>query len=228
MIRQITDALFELHDEKYRDFHARLIPNVDKERIIGVRTPDLRKFAKSVYKEEYVNSFLEELPHFYYEENNLHAEILLLRNKNAKDLIGSLEHFLPYVDNWATSDMIVPKVFKKEKDMVYPILLDWLDCNNVYQQRFAIVSLMKFFLDNDIRVEMFDKIAAIRSEEYYIQMAQAWFFSEALVKQYDFTISYIKTNHLEKWTHNKAIQKARESLRLNQEQKKELNQLKIH
>lgn len=223
----ITNQLFALQDLEYKAFHSRLIPNVEPDRIIGVRTPKLRALAKQIYREDYVEEFLDTLPHYYYEENNIHAELLLLRYKDVDELLERLAAFLPYVDNWATCDMIAPKIFKKNQDKVYPILLEWLDSEHTYQQRFAIVALMKYFLDGELREGLLEKIASIRSEEYYIRMAVAWFFSEALAKQYDKTLPFIEGKKLDVWTHNKAIQKARESYRVDAEKKNHINMLKI-
>ena len=223
----IEKKLLELQDLQYREFHAKLMPNVDPDRIIGVRTPQLRKLAKEIAGENYSNDFLEELPHRYYEENNLHAALINLKYKEVKGLIEQVERFLPYVDNWATCDMMSPKGFRKNPELVYEKIKQWLKSKETYTVRFGIVTLLGFYLDELFREEMLGLVAEIKSEEYYINMAIAWYFSIALVKQYETTIPYIQKQRLEKWTHNKAIQKAIESRRVPEERKEYLRTLKV-
>lgn len=226
--KTITDGLFALKDENYRRFHAKLIPDIPIDNIIGVRTPVLRKYAKEVAKLPEANIFLESLPHSYYEENNLHGALLsLLYPKNIIDFMEQLERFLPYVDNWATCDMLSPKIFKKHLPYVYERVQKWLQSDAVYTIRFGIVTLLGFYLDNAFEPEMLQLVANVRSEEYYVNMAVAWYFSMALVKQYDATLPYIQNRVLEPWTHNKSIQKAIESRRIPQETKAYLRGLKI-
>ena len=223
----IEKKLLELQDLQYREFHAKLMPNVDPDRIIGVRTPQLRKLAKEIAGENYSTDFLEELPHRYYEENNLHAALINLKYKEVKELIEQVERFLPYVDNWATCDMMSPKGFRKNPELVYEKIKQWLKSKETYTVRFGIVTLLGFYLDELFREEMLGLVAEIKSEEYYINMAIAWYFSIALVKQYETTIPYIQKQRLEKWTHNKAIQKAIESRRVPEERKEYLRTLKV-
>ena len=225
--KTITDGLFALKDENYRRFHAKLIPDIPIDNIIGVRTPVLRKYAKEVAKlPEAI--FLESLPHSYYEENNLHGALLsLLYPKDIIAFMEQLERFLPYVDNWATCDMLSPKIFKKHLPYVYERVQKWLQSDAVYTIRFGIVTLLGFYLDNAFEPEMLQLVANVRSEEYYVNMAVAWYFSMALVKQYDATLPYIQNRVLEPWTHNKSIQKAIESRRIPQETKAYLRGLKI-
>ena len=226
--KTITDGLFALKDENYRRFHAKLIPDIPIDNIIGVRTPVLRKYAKEVAKLPEANIFLESLPHIYYEENNLHGA--LLSSLYPKDIIAfmeQLERFLPYVDNWATCDMLSPKIFKKHLSYVYERVQKWLQSDAVYTIRFGIVTLLGFYLDDAFEPEMLQLVANVRSEEYYVNMAVAWYFSMALVKQYDATLPYIQNRVLEPWTHNKSIQKAIESRRIPQETKAYLRGLKI-
>ena len=226
--KTITDGLFALKDENYRRFHAKLIPDIPIDNIIGVRTPVLRKYAKEVAKLPETNIFLESLPHIYYEENNLHGALLsLLYPKDIIAFMEQLEHFLPYVDNWATCDMLSPKIFKKHLPYVYERVQKWLQSDAVYTIRFGIVTLLGFYLDNAFEPEMLQLVANVRSEEYYVNMAVAWYFSMALVKQYDATLPYIQNRVLEPWTHNKSIQKAIESRRIPQETKAYLRGLKI-
>ncbi len=226
--KTITDGLFALKDENYRRFHAKLIPDIPIDNIIGVRTPVLRKYAKEVAKLPEANIFLESLPHSYYEENNLHGALLsLLYPKDIIAFMEQLERFLPYVDNWATCDMLSPKIFKKHLPYVYERVQKWLQSDAVYTIRFGIVTLLGFYLDNAFEPEMLQLVANVRSEEYYANMAVAWYFSMALVKQYDATLPYIQNRVLEPWTHNKSIQKAIESRRIPQETKAYLRGLKI-
>ena len=226
--KTITDGLFALKDENYRRFHAKLIPDIPIDNIIGVRTPVLRKYAKEVAKLPEANIFLDSLPHSYYEENNLHGALLsLLYPKDIIAFMEQLERFLPYVDNWATCDMLSPKIFKKHLPYVYERVQKWLQSDAVYTIRFGIVTLLGFYLDNAFEPEMLQLVANVRSEEYYVNMAVAWYFSMALVKQYDATLPYIQNRVLEPWTHNKSIQKAIESRRIPQETKAYLRGLKI-
>ena len=226
--KTITDGLFALKDENYRRFHAKLIPDIPIDNIIGVRTPVLRKYAKKVAKLPEANIFLESLPHSYYEENNLHGALLsLLYPKDIIAFMEQLERFLPYVDNWATCDMLSPKIFKKHLPYVYERVQKWLQSDAVYTIRFGIVTLLGFYLDDAFEPEMLQLVANVRSEEYYVNMAVAWYFSMALVKQYDATLPYIQNRVLEPWTHNKSIQKAIESRRIPQETKAYLRGLKI-
>lgn len=226
--KTITDGLFALKDENYRRFHAKLIPDIPIDNIIGVRTPVLRKYAKEVVKLPEANIFLESLPHSYYEENNLHGALLsLLYPKDIIAFMEQLERFLPYVDNWATCDMLSPKIFKKYLPYVYERVQKWLQSDAVYTIRFGIVTLLGFYLDDAFEPEMLQLVANVRSEEYYVNMAVAWYFSMALVKQYDATLPYIQNRVLEPWTHNKSIQKAIESRRIPQETKAYLRGLKI-
>ena len=226
--KTITDGLFALKDENYRRFHAKLIPDIPIDNIIGVRTPVLRKYAKEVAKLPEANIFLESLPHSYYEENNLHGALLsLLYPKDIIAFMEQLERFFPYVDNWANCDMLSPKIFKKHLPYVYERVQKWLQSDAVYTIRFGIVTLLGFYLDNAFEPEMLQLVANVRSEEYYVNMAVAWYFSMALVKQYDATLPYIQNRVLEPWTHNKSIQKAIESRRIPQETKAYLRGLKI-
>ncbi len=223
----ITKGLFALQDESYRAFQAKLIPEIEYDRIIGVRTSDLRRFAKEIAKQPCVEEFLQELPHTYYEENNLHGALLSLRYKEVEPLLEQLEQFLPYVDNWATCDMLSPKVFKKDLPLVYERVKQWLKSNQTYVVRFGIVTLLGYFLDDAFEPEMLQLVAEVQSEEYYIKMAAAWYFSIALVKQYNTAIPYFTEPVLEPWTHNKAIQKAVESRRIDEETKNYLKSLKV-
>lgn len=226
-MEQIVQELLELQDKEYKAFHAKLIPNIEPERIIGVRTPVLRKYAKEVAKRPEAEAFLGELPHTYYEENNLHGFLLPLLYKDVETLLNQIDAFLPYVDNWATCDMMPAKTFQKNLPLVYERVKKWLNSEYTYEVRFGIVTLLGYFLDDAFEPEMLRLVADIKSEEYYIKMAVAWYFSIALVKQYDSTIPYFRQPCLNLWTHNKAIQKAIESCRIDAETKTYLRSLKI-
>ena len=220
----ITDRLFELQDTGYRDFHSRLISDIPKERIIGVRTPALRKLAKELAGTQEAAAFISQLPHNYYEEDNLHA-FLVCEMKNFDKCMAEVERFLPYINNWATCDGFAPKVFKKHRAEIYEKVKQWLGSDKTYTVRFGIVTLMDY-LKADFDEEMLSLVADIRSEEYYINMAIAWYFSMALVWQYDAALPYLLENRMDKWTHNKSIQKAIESRQIDEETKKYLRTLK--
>lgn len=228
-MEEITKGLFALQDETYRKFHAKLIPEIEFERIIGVRTPALRRYAKEIAQEEYIEEFLEELPHRYYEENNLHGTLLTLRYRELNEFLEKLEIFLPYIDNWATCDLMSPKIFKKDLPRIYEEVKKWLKSSRTYTVRFGVVTLLGFFLDDAFQPEMLRLVADVRSEEYYVRMAVAWYFSIALVKQYETAVSYFTRPQpvLDHWTHNKALQKAVESRRISDETKAYLRTLKV-
>lgn len=222
----ITERLFELRDEEYADFTAKLIPNVPKESILGVRTPALRELAKKVSGTPEAAAFLKELPHRYFEENQLHGFIISFL-KDFDDCLKAVDAFLPYVDNWATCDQTSPKVFRKNKDKLIAAVDGWLSSDKTYTVRFGIGVLLEHFLDEDFKSEYAEKVAAVKSEEYYVKMMQAWYFATALAKQYESVLPFIKERLLERWTHNKAIQKAVESRRLTEKQKEYLKTLKV-
>lgn len=223
--QEIRNRLFAMQDLKYKEFHSKLMPTINLDVIIGVRTPELRKFAKELWKEQDVTGFVNDLPHRYYEENNLHAFLLELI-KDYEDCIEKLNAFLPYVDNWATCDMMTPKVFKKHLPELREQIKLWLDSEYVYEVRFAVDMLMKYYLDDEFEPEYLEWVAGINSEEYYLKMVVAWYFATALAKQYDAVIPYIEEQRLEKWIHNKTIQKAVESYRISVSQKEYLKTLK--
>jgi hypothetical protein len=225
-MKSVIEQLFELQDLSYKDFHKKLIPNIDEDNIIGVRTPVLRKFAKEFAKSELKDEFLNSLPHKYYDENNLHA-FVIEAIKDYDECINKIDEFLPYIDNWATCDLLSPKIFKKHKKEVYDKIKIWLKSDKTYTVRFAIVTLLANYLDDGFEEEMLTLVTDIKSEEYYINMAIAWYVSVALVKQYDSTIKLIQSKKLDKFTHNKSIQKAIESYRVDDDKKKYLRTLKI-
>ena len=222
----IRETLFSLRDEKFAAFQARLIPNVAPERIIGVRTPALRKLAKTLRGSGEAEEFLKALPHDFFEENNLHA-FLLCEMKDFEACVQAVEDFLPYVDNWATCDLMSPKIFKKHLPELREQILVWMASSHTYTIRFGIEMLMTFYLDEQFQPEYLDWVAGVRSEEYYVNMIIAWYFATALAKQYDATLPFIQEHRLDPWTHNKAIQKAIESYRITDEQKAYLRSLKV-
>ena len=222
----VQSQLFELQDLKYKEFQCKLLPTVKPETVIGVRTPDLRKLARKLYKTPEALEFLKILPHKYYEENNLHG-FLIETIKDYGACVAAVEAFLPYIDNWATCDLISPKVFKKHLPELYEKIKVWLKSGRTYTVRFGIEMLMSFYLGENFRPEMHELVACVRPEGYYVKMMIAWYFSAALVKQYDATLPYIQEQRLEKWTHNKTIQKAIESYRIGDEAKAYLRTLKV-
>lgn len=220
---KITAELFKYQDKKYRNFQAKLIPTISAEKIIGVRTPVLKKLAKSVLISP---DFLQSLPHEYFEENQLHA-FVISEIKDFEKCLFELNKFLPLIDNWATCDQLSAKILKKRKSDLLPQIQKWIQSGKTYTVRFGIKMLMNHFLDEDFDISYPEIISKIRSDEYYIKMMVAWYFSTALSKQYDAVLPFIQNKTLEKWTHNKAIQKAIESLRISAEQKDYLRKLKI-
>ena len=225
-LNEIRVELFKMQDMDYRDFNSKLIPTVDKESMIGIRTPDLRKYAKQLGKSSDVIEFLQTLPHKYFDENQLHA-FIISEIKDFKNCIDEINRFLPYIDNWATCDQLSPKVFKKYHNELFEYIKDWLKSDKVYTLRFGIGMLMEHFLDEDFDILYPETVSNIRSDEYYINMMIAWYFATALAKQYESVIPFIENNSLDIWTHNKAIQKAVESLRISDEKKEYLKSLKI-
>ena len=224
--QNLQRQLFAMADLSYKAFHCSLIPTVDEDTVIGIRTPVLRKFAADFAKTEEAAAFLRDLPHRYYEENNLHG-FLLEKIKDYDTLIAELNRFLPYVNNWATCDMISPKIFPKHREELLEQIRIWIRNEHTYTVRFAIGMLMKFCLDESFDPAGPGLVAKIRSEEYYINMMIAWYFATALAKQYDAILPYLEERRLDPWTHNKAIQKAVESRRITAEQKEYLRTLRI-
>ncbi len=226
-LNEIRNELFRLQDTEYGAFQAKLIPTIHAESVIGVRTPALRQLAKTLYSKgarEY-EEFLGLLPHEYFEENQLHAFIISLE-KDFDTCSSKVEAFLPYVDNWATCDQLSPKAFAKAPERLLPYIESWLKSGRTYTIRFGIGMLMRHFLGENFRPEYPEKVANIRSEEYYINMMIAWYFATALAKQYDAVLPYLEQRRLDPWTHNKAIQKSIESYRITAAQKAHLRTLK--
>lgn len=226
IVDEIKEELFRLRDEKYCEMQVRIIPNIDPASIIGVRTPALRDYAKSLAKRDDLRDFLDSVPHEYFDMNQLHAFIISAM-KDYDRSMDEVETFLPYVDNWATCDQMSPKVFKKNRDKIPAHITKWLRSDKTYTIRFGIGMLMEHFLDEDFDPKYLKTVAKIRSDEYYVNMMIAWYFATALAKQYDATLPYIENKKLDTWTHNKSIQKAVESYRITPGQKEYLKTLKI-
>ena len=218
--------LYDLQDLKYRDMQIKIIPTVEPESVIGVRTPELKSIAKDILKDGNYKGFLEELPHRYFEENQLHA-FIISGIKDLNECMDDLETFLPYVDNWATCDQMSPKIFRKHKDLLLTHIIEWIDSEKTYTVRFGVGMLMEHFLDDDFDPLYPEMVAKLRSEEYYVNMMIAWYFATALAKQYESILPFIEEKKLDDWTHNKAIQKSLESRRITEEQKLYLKSLKV-
>lgn len=224
-LTNLQKRLFKLSDKKYAEFQSKLTPGIDPSSFIGVRVPVLRKFAKEYAKEDDAINFLNSLPHKYYDENLLHG--LLIQNiKDYDETLKRINEFLPYVDNWAVSDTMNPKNFKKNRAKLIKEIQKWVKSKKTYTCRFGVDMLMSHFLDEDFKEEYLKIPASIKSNEYYVNMMIAWFYATALAKQWDETIKYLKDNKLNKWVHNKTIQKAIESYRISDSNKEYLRSLK--
>ena len=220
-LTKLQKQLFELQDMKYRDFHSKLMPETDKETVIGIRTPVLRKFAKEFAGTSEAEAFLRQLPHRYYEENNLHM-MLITGIKDYEKCMEEIQRFLPCIDNWATCDYPAPKCFARHKDQVLEEAKRWISSGETYVIRYGIGMLMRLFLDEDFSSEYLEMAAAVQSQEYYVNMMIAWYFATALAKQWDATVPYIEQHKLSDWVHRKTVQKAVESYRITPEQKEYL------
>ena len=218
---KVSERLAACGSEKYRDFQSKLVPNIPKETILGVRTPDMRKIAKSIEGTKEAEAFLAELPHQYYEENLVHF-FLIAMVRDFDECVQLVDTFLPYVDCWPVCDQASPKVFAKNHEKLLPLIQKWIASEHVYTVRFGIRMLMNEFLGKDFRPEYLDWVAKVSGEDYYIKMMVAWYFATALAKKYEASVVYIEDNRLEPWTHNKAIQKAVESRRVSDEHKDHL------
>ncbi len=221
----IQKELFALKDISYADFQAKLVPNIPRELFIGVRVPEARKLAKRLAKEPEASEFLKDLPHKYYDENILHA-LLISEMRDYDACIVAIDEFLPYIDNWAVCDILSPKIFKEHKTSLLEKIKEWSASDKTFTCRFGLEMLMSYFLDNDFKPDYLEITTSVHSEEYYVRMMIAWFFATALAKQWDASIKYIENHRLDTWTHNKAIQKAKESRRITPKQKEYLKALK--
>lgn len=214
----ITKTLIENKDESNAAFQAKLAPTLDREAFLGIKVPKLREIEKQYRGSEEAEEFLNTLPHTYYDENLLHS-VFIANMKNYDAVLDALDRFLPYVDNWAACDTLRPNVFKKKKDTLMEKIREWISSKETYTCRFGIDMLMTYYLDKDFKAEYLELPAAVHSEEYYVNMMIAWYYATALAKQWDATLPFITENRLDKWIHNKTIQKARESFRITDEQK---------
>lgn len=220
---EITDALFSHQDIKYRVFQTKLVPNIDAQTIIGVRIPVIRNLAKQVEDPE---AFLSELPHRYYDEYILH-DCLVNRERSFDKAVAYVNALLPFIDNWATCDILSPASFKKNPEKLIPLAMEWARSEKTYTMRFGVEMLMSHCLGTHFSKEQSDLIASLRPEDYYGKMMIAWYFATALAKQYDAVLPYLQRNALDRWTHNKTIQKAVESFRIFPEQKEYLRTLRL-
>ena len=222
---EIQKLLFDRQDPAYRAFQSKLMPTVDPETVIGVRTPALRRLAKELAKTPAAEDFLHQLPHRYYEENNLHG-LLISSIPDNDAAVAALEEFLPYVDNWATCDLLSPKAFRTHPPELPEQIRRWVENERPYTVRFGLGMLLSFYLDEEFRPEYLDLAAGLRRDEYYVKMMVAWYFATALAKQYQAALPYVEEHRLDRWTHNKTIQKAVESYRITPEQKAYLRSLR--
>ena len=225
MIEAIEKELFRLQDPGYRELQRKLIPNIAPETMIGVRTPELRRYAKELAKDPGIGTFLEPLPHTYFDENQLHA-FVISEIRDYDRCLREVERFLPFVDNWATCDQLSPRVFKKHRKELLSAIMGWVRSEATYTIRFGVGMLMQHYLDEDFDPAYLRIVAMLRSDEYYVNMSIAWYFATALAKQYEAALPYITEHRLAPWTHKKAIQKAVESYRITPEQKEYLKSLK--
>ncbi|MBQ7383813.1 MAG: DNA alkylation repair protein [Clostridia bacterium] len=221
----IREKILSMSDTEYRLFQLKLMPTVSAERVVGVRIPELRKYAKEIKGSDAAERFLADLPHKFYDEDNLHG-MLISEERDYTRAVLLLDSFLPYVDNWATCDLISPRVFAKHKDELLPKIYEWMRSEHTYEVRFGIGMLLKFYLDEAFERSQAEAVAAAVSGEYYINMIRAWYFATALAKQYDAAISFLEEDKLDVWTHNMTIRKAIESYRITETQKKYLRTLK--
>ena len=221
----IYEKLLECQDLKYRDFQLKLIPNIDEDHMIGVRTPDIKRIAKDLFISDDKESFLNELPHKYMEENLIHIFVVSMI-KDFDLCISELNRFLPFIDCWPVCDQSSPKVFKKNHDKLLPVIKEWIESSHLYTSRYGIRILMNEFLDQDFKKEYLEWVSNVKSDEYYLKMMVAWYFATALAKQYDEVIIYFEEKRLDPWCHAKAIQKAIESFRVSDEHKEYLRTLR--
>ena len=221
----VYEKLVEVKDDEYKEFQAKLVPNISPDVIIGVRTPQMRAVAKEVFADDHREEFLKELPHKYYEENLVHFFILAMI-KDFDECVEKVEEFLPYVDCWPVSDQATPKSFKKNHEKLLPYIKKWIASDHVYTARFGMRMLMNEYLGDDFKKEYLELVASKKGDDYYLKMMVAWYFATALAKQYDEAVKYIEKHRLDEWVHKKAIQKAVESYRVTDEHKEYLKSLR--
>ena len=221
----VYEILLSYKDEKYKEFQSKLVPNIDKKTIIGVRTPQIKKIVKEIFDTAEATIFLQTLPHQYYEENLIHF-FLISKIKDFDECVKEVEKFLPYINCWPVCDQATPLVFKKNHDKLLPLIKKWINSNHIYTARFGIRMLMNEFLNDDFKEEYLEWVSSISGDDYYLEMMVAWFFATALAKQYNATIKYIEKRCLNPWIHQKTIQKALESYRVSDKNKEYLKKFK--
>ncbi len=215
---KITKDLFLMQDTSYCDFHSKLIPEIEKDRIIGVRTPILRKYANRIFGTEEAEEFVRELPHVYYDENNLHA-FLIEKTRDFDECVKQLEAFFPHIDNWATCDMMSPKVLGRFPERLLEKCREWMSLPYTYAKRYSLVMLIKHFTKNNFTSDIIALAVSERSSEYYVKMAQAWFLAEAAVFHFDEVLSYMRHEAIDPFVKRVAVRKACESFRVSDCQK---------
>lgn len=221
----VYDLLIREKDEEYKEFQAKLVPNISPDTMIGVRTPQMRKIAKEVFNSENKDEFLKDLPHRYYEENLVHFFVIAMI-KDFDECVRAVEEFLPYIDCWPVSDQATPKAFTRNHEKLLPYIRKWIKSDHIYTARFGIRMLMSEFLGEDFKPDYLEWVATVKGEDYYIKMMVAWYFATALAKRYDESVKYIEERKLDEWVHKKAIQKALESYRVTDEHKEYLKSLR--
>ncbi len=223
----ITDQLLEGRDEKYREFHKSLVPGV--ENIIGVRLPNIRGIAKKYSNTNEGFDFIGSLPHTYYDENMTHGLIIGFLKRDRVEIRSYIDKFLPYVDNWAVCDSFVSclKTFFKNREFAFEFLEKQLGTDEVYRIRFALVSFLNYYMDDEYIDRVLDYTVSVKNDDYYVKMAQAWLVSVGIAKQYSKTVRLLSEGVLPPWVHNKSIQKSNESFRISKETKEYLNSLKV-
>lgn len=221
----VYDLLIREKDEEYKEFQAKLVPNISPDTMIGVRTPQMRKIAKEVFNSENRDEFLKDLPHRYYEENLVHFFVIAMI-KDFDECVRAVEEFLPYIDCWPVSDQATPKAFTRNHEKLLPYIRKWIKSDHIYTARFGIRMLMSEFLGEDFKPDYLEWVATVKGEDYYIKMMVAWYFATALAKRYDESVKYIEERKLDEWVHKKAIQKALESYRVTDEHKEYLKSLR--
>ncbi len=224
-MNQVYEMLLEVKDDDYKEFQSKLVPNISKDSILGVRTPEMREIAKEVFNSSFKDEFLNDIPHKYYEENIIHMFVVSLI-KDFDECIKELDKFLKYVDCWPVSDQASPKCFKKNHDKLLPVVKRWISSSHIYISRFGMRILMNEYLDKDFKEEYLELVSNVKGDDYYLKMMQAWYFATALAKQYDSTIKYIESHKLDDWVHKKSIQKAIESFRVSDAHKEYLKTLR--
>ena len=217
-MNQVYEMLLKAKDDNYKEFQSKLVPNISKDSILGVRTPEMREIAKEVFNSSFKDEFLNDIPHKYYEENIIHMFVVSLI-KDFDECIKELDKFLKYVDCWPVSDQASPKCFKKNHDKLLPVVKRWILSSHIYTSRFGMRILMNEYLDKDFKEEYLELVSSVKCDDYYLKMMQAWYFATALAKQYDSTIKYVENHKLDDWVHKKSIQKAIESFRVSDEHK---------